>query len=65
MPKTTLKTSIFSLLNNDLIKLWLQNTTSLNSRAAKQADLQEFRVNLHIKAKNAIAIPLTALFPTN
>ena len=50
MPKTTPIPSVIDLLKHDLIKLWLQNTTSLNSRAAKQADLQEFIFALKISS---------------
>jgi integrase/recombinase XerD len=42
MPKTAPITSVIGFLDHELIKFWLQNTTSLNSRAAKRADLVEF-----------------------
>jgi len=42
MPKTAPITSVLAFLDHELIKLWLQNTTSSNSRAAKRADLVEF-----------------------
>ena len=45
MPKTAKDipiTSVISFLEHDLIKLWLTNTTSLNTRAARKQDLVEF-----------------------
>jgi len=42
MPTKPLKKPHFDPLSHDLIKYWLKNITSLNSRAAKQVDLLEF-----------------------
>jgi len=42
MPKTAPITSVIAFLDHELVKLWLQNTTSLNSRAARKQDLVEF-----------------------
>jgi len=42
MPKTAPITSVIAFLEHELVKLWLQNTTSPNSRAARKQDLVEF-----------------------
>jgi site-specific recombinase XerD len=49
MPKTPLNSANIALLDHDLIKYWLANTTSLNTRDAKRVDLRDFILAFKIK----------------
>ena len=42
MPRTPSKPVNKALLEHDLVKLWLQNATSANTRSAQATDLNEF-----------------------
>jgi len=50
MPTSAQETPFNALLEHDLIKYWLSNTTSPNSREAKRGDLLEFIQSLKIRS---------------
>ena len=50
MPTTAPESPFKALLEHDLLKYWLSNTTSPNTREAKRGDLQEFILALKIRS---------------
>ncbi len=49
MPTANSKTPVKALITHDLIKSWLQNTYSPNTRDAQRVDLEEFILSLSIQ----------------
>jgi len=50
MPKNPSKHTPVALLSHDLIKYWLANTTSINTRDAKRVDISHFIQAFKIKS---------------